>query len=155
MLALCCSQKHPWRVEVEGDWQGWFRYATERAREIFGNAYEHAFNTGVLFLRCSPAALRFSLAWHEVMRCVRPALPRLCFSTPCQDQRGLPLASSLCQDKDAGHMFLQSDWHAPALAPELVMHGFPNTGVRLHLSTCCYEHEQDQGKEPEHESSVG
>eukprot|EP00850_Spirogloea_muscicola_P015991 SM000127S26607 [mRNA] locus=s127:25293:28790:+ [translate_table: standard] len=46
----------------------WFRTATPRGRELFGNVYEHAFNTGVLLLRSAPATLKFAAAWHDVMR---------------------------------------------------------------------------------------
>eukprot|EP00850_Spirogloea_muscicola_P008290 SM000044S15937 [mRNA] locus=s44:107097:110385:+ [translate_table: standard] len=46
----------------------WFRAATPRGRELFGNVYEHAFNTGVLLLRSAPATLKFATAWHDVMR---------------------------------------------------------------------------------------
>eukprot|EP00850_Spirogloea_muscicola_P000330 SM000001S04732 [mRNA] locus=s1:1888699:1891984:+ [translate_table: standard] len=46
----------------------WFRAATPRGRELFGNVYEHAFNTGVLLLRSAPATLKFAAAWHDVMR---------------------------------------------------------------------------------------
>lgn len=55
-------------VLVNRDIQGWFRFATPRAREIFGNAYEHAFNTGVLFLRATNETLQFCKDWHDVMR---------------------------------------------------------------------------------------
>eukprot|EP00850_Spirogloea_muscicola_P024297 SM000593S19589 [mRNA] locus=s593:791:2666:+ [translate_table: standard] len=64
-VASVAADSREW---VNGDWQGWFRTATPRATEVFGNAYEHAFNTGVLFLRAGPATITFATAWHEVMR---------------------------------------------------------------------------------------
>lgn len=58
-----------------GDPQTWFRMATPRALEIFGNAYEYAMNTGVLFMRTSPATIAFATEWHEVMRQGFPLYP--------------------------------------------------------------------------------
>ncbi|CAI5507831.1 unnamed protein product [Closterium sp. Naga37s-1] len=51
-----------------GEDGAWYRGATARGREVFGNAYEHAFNTGVLLLRARPHTLQFALAWHHAMR---------------------------------------------------------------------------------------
>ncbi|GJP83266.1 hypothetical protein CLOP_g13439 [Closterium sp. NIES-67] len=47
---------------------GWFSRATPRGKEVFGNAYEHALNTGVLLLRACPVTLDLALAWHHAMR---------------------------------------------------------------------------------------
>ncbi|CAI5980023.1 unnamed protein product [Closterium sp. NIES-64] len=51
-----------------GEEGAWYRGATARGKEVFGNAYEHAFNTGVLLLRACPHMLQFALAWHHAMR---------------------------------------------------------------------------------------
>ncbi|CAI5536833.1 unnamed protein product [Closterium sp. Naga37s-1] len=51
-----------------GEEGAWYRGATARGKEVFGNAYEHAFNTGVLLLRARPHMLQFALAWHHAMR---------------------------------------------------------------------------------------
>ncbi|CAI6002771.1 unnamed protein product [Closterium sp. NIES-65] len=62
------SQQHNPSVMVGTDAQGWFRNATPRATEIFGNAYEHALNTGILFFRASPDSVALALTWHHAMR---------------------------------------------------------------------------------------
>ncbi|CAI5498703.1 unnamed protein product [Closterium sp. Naga37s-1] len=62
------SQQRSPSVMVGTDAQGWFRNATPRATEIFGNAYEHALNTGILFFRASPDSVALALTWHHAMR---------------------------------------------------------------------------------------
>ena len=60
-------QRDPF-TRVGSDAQGWFRNATARATEVFGNAYEHSFNTGMLFLRATAATTEFLLDWHNTVR---------------------------------------------------------------------------------------
>ncbi|CAI5979234.1 unnamed protein product [Closterium sp. NIES-64] len=69
-----CQQRNP-SVMVGTDAQGWFRNATPRATEIFGNAYEHALNTGILFFRASPDSVALALTSP-------PSSPRLPPSPP-------------------------------------------------------------------------
>ncbi|CAI5502238.1 unnamed protein product [Closterium sp. Naga37s-1] len=64
---VASQQRNP-SVMVGTDAQGWFRNATPRATEIFGNAYEHALNTGILFFRASPDSVALALTWHHAMR---------------------------------------------------------------------------------------
>ncbi|CAI7903187.1 unnamed protein product [Closterium sp. NIES-53] len=59
---------HADALNNRGEDGAWYRGATARGREVFGNAYEHAFNTGVLLLRARPHTLQFALAWHHAMR---------------------------------------------------------------------------------------
>lgn len=46
----------------------WYKSASPRGEELFGNVYDSDFNSGILFLRATPATLNLCRAWHDAMR---------------------------------------------------------------------------------------